>query len=67
MEFSNDEEEKSTICLMTKPQDDEVTSQFSYHNLFILCKKLTKEANKLEQIISTYKDTISSMKLEKKT
>lgn len=47
MESSNDEEEKANVYLMIKHQDDEVTSQFSYHNLFRLCKKLTKETKKL--------------------
>lgn len=47
---------------MTKHQEDEVTSQFFYHDLFRLCKKLTKETNKPEQIIVMSKDNISSLK-----
>lgn len=38
MKSSDVEEEKSKICLIAKHQDDEVISQFSYHDLFRLGK-----------------------------
>lgn len=47
-ESSDVEEEKDNLYLMTKHQDDDVTSQFFYHYLFRLCKKLMKETTKLE-------------------
>lgn len=43
---------------MENHQDNEATSHFFYHDLFRICKKLKKETNKLEQIISTSKGTI---------
>lgn len=49
---------------MENHQDDEVTSCFSYHDLFHISKKITKEATKLEQIVSTSKDIISSLELK---
>lgn len=67
MESPDDEDEKANKFLMTKQQDNDVTSQFSYHGLFRLCRKLTKETTKLEQIISTFKDTIFSFETKNKT
>lgn len=58
---------KENICLMTNHQNNEVTSQFSYHDLFRIYNKLTKETNKLEQIILASKDTILCLKLKNKT
>lgn len=51
---------------MENQQDDEVASHFSYQYLFHICKKPTKEMSKLEQIISTSKDIISSIELKNK-
>ena len=65
METSYNEEE-ANIYLMVNHQDYEVTSYFSYHNIFCICKKLTKETSKLEQIVSTSKDIISSLELKNK-
>lgn len=47
MESSNKEEEK--LYLTKNHQDDEITSHFSYQDLFRICKKLTKETSKLEK------------------
>lgn len=44
--------EEVNLCLMENHQDDEVTSHFSYQDLFCICSKLTKETTKLKQIIS---------------
>lgn len=51
---------------MIKHHDDEVTSKFSYHDLFRLCKKLMKETTKLDKIISTSKDTIYFLETKNK-
>lgn len=59
-------EEEANVYLMVNHQDDEVTSYFSYHNIFCICKKLTKETSKFEQIVSTSKDIISSLELKNK-
>lgn len=67
MESSNDEEEKSNIYRMTNHQYDEVTSHFSYHDIFRICKKLTKETNKLEKIVFAFKDIIFSLESKNKT
>lgn len=64
MESSNKEE--ANLCITTNQKYKEVTSHFSYHDLFRLCKKLKKETSKLEQIISTTKDIISSLELKNK-
>lgn len=67
MESSYDEEkEKANICLMANYQDNEVTSQFLYHDLFGIWKKLTKETTKLEQI-SFVSNTISFLELRNET
>lgn len=67
IEFSDGEEEKVNTCLMKKHQDDEITSQFLDHDLFRLCKKLTKETNKLDKIIDASQDIISSLGSKNKT
>lgn len=51
---------------MANHQDNEVTSHFSYWYLFCICKKLIKETSKLEQIIPTFKDNISSLEFKNK-
>lgn len=56
MESLNKEE--VNLYLTKNHQHDKVTSHFFYQDLFRICKKLTKEMSKLEQIISTSKDTI---------
>lgn len=48
---SSDDEEEANICLMENHQDDKITSYFSYH-FFHICKKITKETSKLEEIVS---------------
>lgn len=63
---SSDDEEEFNICLMENHQDDDVTSYFSYYDIFRICKKLTKETSKLKQIVSTSNDTISSLELKNK-
>lgn len=67
MKSSNDEEEKCNIFLMENHQEDGVTYHFSYHDLFRICKKITKETNKLEQKNSTSKGIISSLESKNKT
>lgn len=52
---------------MENHQDDGVTPHFSCHDFFKICKKLTKETNKLEQIVFSSKDIISSLELRNKT
>lgn len=58
--------EEANIFLTENHQDDDKTSHFSYQNLFLICKKITKETCKLEQTISTSKDSISSFELKNK-
>lgn len=41
MDSSNDEE--GNMFLMEDPQENEVTSYLSYHDLYRICKKLNKE------------------------
>lgn len=41
-------------------QDDELTYYFSYHNLFHICKMITKETSKLEQTVFIFKNTTFS-------
>lgn len=65
MESPNDED-LANIHLKETHQDDEVTSYFSYHDLFCICKKLTKETRKLERNFSTSKDTIYSLEFKNK-
>lgn len=64
METSNEleKEEEANIYFMEKHEDEEVniqTSYFTYNESFCICKLLGTESNKLELIISTYKNTIS--------
>lgn len=58
--------EEVKTCLMANQKEDEITSYFSYQDLFHIFKKLTKEISKLEQIVFTSKDTISFLKLKNK-
>lgn len=64
MEFLDKEE--VNLYLTASYQDDKVISHFSFQDLFHIYKKLIKEMSKLEQIISTSKDTISSLELKNK-
>lgn len=53
--------------LMKKHEDNKVknlTSYFTYHKIFLICKKLNTESSKLKNIISVSKLIIFS--LEKK-
>lgn len=51
---------------MVNHQEDEINSHFSYQGIFRFCMKLTKETSRLEKIISTSKDIISSLVLKYK-
>ena len=64
MEFLDKEEVNP--YLTASYQDDKVTFHFSFQDLFHIYKKLIKEMSKLEQIIFTSKDTISSLELKNK-
>lgn len=51
---------------MPNHEEDEITSHFSYHDLFYICNKLNKETNKFEQLVFISKDIISSIEFENK-
>lgn len=59
-------DKESNTCLMKNYQDDEITSYRSYQDFFRICKNITKKSNKLEQIISISKDTISLLEYKNK-
>lgn len=60
------DKEEANLYLTINHQDDEVTSHFSYQDLFRIYKKLTKEGSELEPIISTSKEITSSLELKNK-
>lgn len=62
----NYDKEKSNICIMTNHEEDKVTSYFSYQDLFHICINLTRKTSKLEQIVSSSKNTIFSLRLKNK-
>lgn len=45
--MESSDKEEANIFLMENYHDDEVTSHFSYQDLFHICKKLTNETSKL--------------------
>lgn len=49
---------------MADHKDNEVTSHFSYHKLFQICKKLNNETSKLKQVDWNYKETIYFLEIE---
>lgn len=55
---------EANICLVANHEENVVTSPFSYHYLFRICKKLNKETSKLRQLVSTSRQTISSLEFE---
>lgn len=58
--------EETNICLRTDHKENEVNSLLSHHYLFWICKKLNKETSKLKQLVSIFKEIISSLDLENK-
>lgn len=52
---------------MENHEEIEVTSYFSYQDLFPMCKTLSKETSKLEKIVFNSKDTIFSLELKNKS
>lgn len=63
MESLDDEE--ANICLMVNNEEDEVTLNFSYRDLFCNLKKLNKASSKVRQLVSTSKTIISTLEIEK--
>lgn len=51
---------------MTNHEEKEVTSHFSYYDLFHIYKKLNKETSKLKHFVFTSKSTTSSLEFENK-
>lgn len=44
---------------MENHEDDNVTSYFSYDDLFLICKELNEELSKLKHLVSTFMTIIS--------
>lgn len=57
-------DQEANIFLVENHEDDEVTSYFTYDELFYICKKLNKESRKLKHIIYASKTTISSLEID---
>lgn len=59
-------EKKENTNLIENHKEDEVTSHFTYDDLFHKHIKLNKETSKLKYIVCTFKTTIYFIKIESK-